>query len=145
MNDKCEFLAYLYQVCDMGYNSTKYLLGMLNKKENKITTLIETENREYENSLKELEKLISNTDIDSIKSGIIAKTSSKIGMTFELMRDNSDSKIADMLIQGYTMGVLEITRKLKKYKSCLSKEEQKIADEVLDYQNKNIKLLKKYL
>lgn len=145
MNDRCEFLKVLYQVCDMGYTSTKDLLNKLNTKENKITSLIERENDEYKKTKDTLETIISNTDIDLLKTGIIAKASSKIGISLELMRDNSDAQIANMLIQGYTMGVLEITRSLKKYKNNLSKEEIKIAEDMLDYQNKNIKLLKKYL
>ena len=34
----------------------------------------------------------------------------------EVLKDNSDSRIAGMLIQGLTMGVINITKNIDKYK-----------------------------
>jgi hypothetical protein len=63
----------------------------------------------------------------------------------ELMADNSDVRIAEMLIQGYTMGNLELKKKYNKYKESITSEEEDIVDEIKKIQDKNIKKLKKYL
>ena len=63
----------------------------------------------------------------------------------EIMKDNSDTKLAEMLIQGYTMGNLELKKKYNKYKTIMTKEEKDIADRIKMIQDKNIKKLKKYL
>lgn len=145
MSEKGEFLVELYSICDMGVKSITDLLNIIKSKENKIKNLLENELKEYEQSYKEIKKVLSDNNIAIPNSGLIAKVSSSIGMHMELMRDNSDTKIADMLTQGYTMGLLEITKLLKKYNNSIGKEELKIANDMKKYHNKNITELKKYL
>lgn len=145
MNEREEYLLYLYQVCEMGVQSTGDLLKVLNKTENKINTLVMEEKREYEHYFQKVKERLEENDISPQSSGLIAKVSSSMGIHMELAKDNSDTKIADMLIQGYTMGVLEITKKLKKYDATITKEEKALGEAIKDFQNKNIKKLKKYL
>lgn len=145
MEDDKEFLLYLYQVCEMGVTSTKHLLDIINHKDNKIKSLLTEELNEYEEYFVEVKKLIDKYGITPKTSSMMSKIGSSIGMNIEMMNDNSDARIADMLIQGYTMGVLEITKKLKQYKDSISKEEKSIAEKINKTQNKNIKELKKYL
>lgn len=143
--DNQEFLTYIYKVAEMGANSSKQLLSILNKKDNKITSLVEEEYNEYKKYQEEICVLLKSNGVPEPTSGLLVKASSYVGINLELMRDNSDSKIADMLIQGFTMGVLEITRKLKKFHDKINKEERTIAENLIDFQNKQIKILKKYL
>ena len=145
MNEKIEFLTYLHKTAEMGVQSTCELLSILNDKENKIKVLVDKELKEYETSLQKIEKVMKNFDIPIPSAGIMAKAGNYMGMHMELMSDNSDAKVADMLIQGYTMGVLEVTKRLKKFKNYIDKEDKKLADELLDFQNHNIKELQKYL
>lgn len=145
MDENKEFLTYLYQTVQMGISSTTQLLRLLNNRENKIVKLLENELKEYETALKKTEELMEKKDISTINIPPIAKISSKLSINMNIAKDNSDSKIADMLIQGSTMGILEITRKLKKYKTSIDKDISKLAEEINMFQNKNIKKLQKYL
>lgn len=145
MEDNKEFILYLYQVCEMGVTSTKHLLDIINNKDNKIKKLLTEELNEYEEYFAEVKNLIDKKEINPKPSSMMSKIGSTIGMNFEMMNDNSDARIADMLIQGYTMGVLEITKKMKQYKDSISKEEKNLAERINKTQNKNIKELKKYL
>lgn len=145
MDENKEFLTYLYQTVQMGISSTTQLLRLLNNRENKIVKLLEDELKEYETALKKTEELMEKKDISTKNIPPIAKISSKLSINMNIAKDNSDSKIADMLIQGSTMGILEITRKLKKYKTSIDKDISKLAEEINMFQNKNIKKLQKYL
>ena len=39
----------------------------------------------------------------------------------ETMKDNSDPAMAQMLIEGFTMGIVEMTSKIEKYKKVCKK------------------------
>ena len=75
----------------------------------------------------------------------MADISSTIGMNMEFMKDNSDAKIADMLIRGFTMGNIEIDKKIDKFKDDADKEIIKLAKELKKFGEENIELLKPYL
>lgn len=140
-----EFLEYLYQICEMGVTSTTSLLKKVEAKENKITTLLEDELNEYKMLYKEVKDLIKARGIKEPKAGILATLGIEMSTNMEVMKDNSDTKLAEMLIQGYTMGNLELKKKYNKYKDIMTKEEKDLAEKIKTIQDKNIKKLKKYL
>ena len=63
----------------------------------------------------------------------------------EVIKDNSDSRVADMLIQGLTMGVLNITKNIDKYKGEVNKDILSIAKDFKKHQEESIEKLKIYL
>lgn len=145
MNEQNEFLLYLYKITDMGCKSTKNLVGILENKENKIINLLNDELDEYEKAFKEVKALLKARGIKEPTSGILEDLAISASMHMEIATDNSDVKVAEMLIQGYTMGNLELTKKYNKYKKSITKEEQDIVDFIKSFQDKNIKKLKKYI
>lgn len=145
MDNRIEFLEYLYQICEMGVTSTTSLLKKIESKENKITTLLEDELNEYKKLFKEVSDIFKSRGIKEPKAGLLTNISVEMAMNMEIMKDNSDTKLAEMLIQGYTMGNLELKKKYNKYKDVMTKEEKDIADKIKTIQDKNIKKLKKYL
>lgn len=145
MNERNEYLIYLYHICEMGVSSTKSLLDLLKKTDNKITRIIEDELDEYNKVYKEVKELLASKGIKEPKSGLLAKSGIALSMHQELMKDNSDTHVADMLIQGYTMGNLELNKKYSKYKDSISKEEERITETIRKFQDRNINTLKSYL
>ncbi len=140
-----EFLLNLYKACEMGSTSIKDVIGIISNKENKITkNLIDYENQ-YIVLKDRVEHILKENNITYGGGSLMAKAGSFMGVHMELMRDNSDAKIADMLIQGFTMGVLEVTRELKKNKERITKEEKAIAEDLISFQNKAIKEMKHFL
>ena len=69
----------------------------------------------------------------------------KMGMSMELMKDNSDARIADMLTKGFTMGNIDIEKKIDRFEDDADKEILALAKELLEFGKVNIDLLKKYL
>ena len=68
-----------------------------------------------------------------------------MNIKMEIMKDNSDSRVANMIIQGLNMGVISMTKKIEDYDKKADKDIIKLAKTFLKYQNENIELLKKYL
>lgn len=140
-----ELLEYLYKVVDMGVHSTTKLLEDLKGKDNKIIDTIEDIKKEYASFEKDIKKLIKKYKVDLENNSFMAKMGSSMEMKMEVMKDNSDSKIADMLIRGNTMGVIETEKNIKKFEDKSDKEIIKLANSLLDFQNNSIEKLKEYL
>lgn len=145
MNENLELLIHIYQTADMGVYATKNLLELLRKKDNKITHVLEEELKEYEKYTQISETMLKKYDVDPKSSGIMAKMSSDIGMTIETMKDNSDPAIAAMLIEGLTMGTVEMNIKIDKYKRTNKKDILQIAHNLLEFQENEIEKLKTFL
>ena len=63
----------------------------------------------------------------------------------EMMKDNSDARVADMLIKGFTMGNVDISKKIDRFSKDADKDILDLAKELLKFGEKNIELLKPYL
>ena len=145
MNENNELLEYIYQNASMGVKSCTTLINILNNKDNKIKKIVEGELKGYEEFLKKVKKLLKKNKIEPKDKGIMTDIRSKLGMNMELMKDNSDARIADMLTKGFTMGNVDISKKIDRFQDNADKDILKLAKELLDFGQKNIELLKPYL
>lgn len=145
MNENNELALYIYKNADMGVKATTKLIKLLNNSDNKIKNIVEGELKGYENFLKKSKTYLKKNKISPKANSIIAEISSYIGMNLEFMKDNSDAKIADILIRGFTMGNIEIDKKIDKYKCDADKSLIKLAKELKKFGEENIELLKPYL
>ena len=145
MNENSEMLLYIYKNADMGVKSTTKLIKLLNNSDNKIKPIVEEELKEYESFLKKTKTLLKKNKVEPKGTSLLLDLTSSITMNMEFMKDNSDAKIADMLIRGFTMGNIEIDKKIDKYKNVVDKSILKIAKELKKFGETNIELLKPYL
>lgn len=145
MNENNELLLYIYKNADMGVKSTTKLLKLLNNSDNKIKNVVEEELKGYEGFLKKSKSLLTKNKLIPKGINLMAEISSTIGINVEFMKDNSDAKIADMLIRGFTMGNIEIDKKVDKYKDSANKSILKLAKELKKFGENNIELLQPYL
>ncbi len=145
MNENNELLLYIYENASMGAKSTTTLIRTINNKDNKIKKILEGELKGYENFVKDSEKLLKKYKVEKKEKGFIADISSYIGINLEMLKDNSDARVADMLTKGFTMGNLDITKKIDMYASDADKDILNLAKKLLDFGKENIELLKPYL
>ena len=122
MNENEEVLEYIYQTSNMGMQNTKDLINSLKGKDNKIKKILPEIEKNYEKYMKETEKLLNKQELKAKPIGMMAKAMSKMNISKEMMNDNSDANIADMLIQGLTMGNLELTKHIDNYKEVADKK-----------------------
>ena len=144
MKEKNELLMHIYETSDMGVKSTTKLINLLKNKDNKIKNILEQELKEYEKFYKESKNLLKKEKITPNTFGIMADIMSSMEMKIEVKKDNSDAAIASMLIEGFTMGTIEMNKKIEAYKEVDNKTIH-IAKELLKFQEKEIENLKKYL
>ena len=145
MNENEEILEYIYQTSNMGMQSTKDLINSLKGKDNKIKKLVEEIEKNYEKYARETEKLLNKKDLKAKPIGMMAKAMSKMSITKEMISDNSDANIADMLIQGLTMGNLELTKHIDNYEKTADKKVINLAKSLRKFGEEYIEKLKEYL
>ena len=100
------------------------------------------------NKFRELDRKIQRT---MRREGITPKEGSRVekAMLWSSIQANtllntSTSHVADMMIQGNTRGITELMKTVKKNKS-VQKEYYEMAQELMDFEEKNIEKLKAYL
>lgn len=145
MNENMELLNFVYENAEMGMHSLNNLSDILRNKDNKIKGLIEDELKEYNSFLKESEKLLKKNKIEPKKTNLMAKLSSKMGIAMETMKDNSDPAIASMVIEGLTMGIVEMETKIENYKKLVDKKILKLSTKFLKFQEEEIEKLKTFM
>ena len=145
MNENEEILEYIYQTSNMGMESTKDLINSLKGKDNKIKKLVEEIEKNYEKYAKETQKLLNKKDLKAKPIGMMAKAMSKMSINKEMISDNSDSNIADMLIQGLTMGNLELSKHIDNYEKTADKKTINLAKSLRKFGEEYIEKLKVYL
>ena len=144
MNTNNELLMHVYETSDMGVKSTKKLLKILKDKDNKIKDEIGRELKEYESIYKKSKKILKKQSINP-GTNIIANISANTAMKMEINKDNSDSKIADILLRGFVMGISKIEKKIKDYKKEVDYSTLRLAKDLKSFQEKSIKRVQEYL
>lgn len=145
MNENEEVLEYIYQTSNMGMQSTKDLINSLKGKDNKIKKILPEIEKNYEKYALETEKLLNKQELKAKPIGMMAKAMSKMNISKEMMNDNSDVNIANMLIQGLTMGNLELSKHIDNYKEVADKKVIDLAKKLKKFGEEYIEKLKVYL
>ena len=144
-NEKFELVEQIYKDAEMGSYTTTKLIEKLREKDNKIKGYLDEILEKYNDFSEKAKDILESNDINLPEQGFIAKMMSSMGISKEVMTDNSDSAISDMLIQGISMGSIEMEKKVKAYKDKVDKASLTLAKEFLHFQQKTIEELKKYL
>jgi len=145
MDENIELMAHIYKVSDMGVTSTRSLLENLKNKENKIKELLEDQLQTYEYYFEVSKKYLDSLDIAAKKEGLLTKMGSEMGIMMETIKDNSDSAIAGMLIEGFTMGSIELEGMISKYKKKYNKDILSLVKDFLNFHKDSINKLKTFI
>lgn len=145
MDETNELLEYIYEDCEMTIITLTKLLEELQGKDNKIKKVVEDILKEYEKYLKESKKILKEHKIKPKKVSFMAKMGAKEGIHLNVKKDNSDSKISDIVIQGLVMGIVNITKKIDSFEKDVNKDIVNLAKKLLAFQEKSVDVLKEYL
>ena len=145
MNENTEMLEYIYKNSKMGAESLTTLLKAIHNKDNKMKPIVEEQIKKYEKFVKDSEKILKKYKVELKEYNTMSKMSSWMGINMEMLKDNSDSRVASMIMQGLTMGTIEMTKKIEDYEKKIDKDILKIAKDFLSFQEDSIKKTKAYL
>ena len=100
----------------------------------------------YDEFSKEIEKVFLNIGKEAKDQGIFAKLGTKMSVAVNTLVDVTTSHIAEMMIQGGTMGITDATKLLREHEntSC-SEEALALARKIIKFEEDTVEKLKKYL
>lgn len=142
MNNNINVLDELNKGCFMGIDALNIILTKVEDPDFK--DLLEKQHNEYvdfTNRIEELYRTYSDKNIH--ETNTITKAMTWYGITKDTIFDDSVSKIADLLINGTNMGIIE-GRKLINNKK-MDKKVHKVCSDFVKMQENYIEKLKKFL
>lgn len=149
MSNQDELILYLCENIKMGLSSTTKIIKILKNKDNKIKKVLESYVKTYEHYLKIAKDLKQKYNVKATKNKFMQKLMANTMMEEEIKRDNSDSKIANILIRGFTMGEIDLEKRIKDFVNNLDKKEKSdildLTKELHAFNKNSIVELKNYL
>ena len=142
MNESIELLKLVYKNAKMGVVGIENIKNGI--KDRDFAKLIrEQENDYYEMCTKTIKQLsLTNTNKEEVSK--MAELMTFMEATMEMLKDNSPSNIAKMMIKSTNIGIVELEEKLNNYQN-VDKKSRALAKELLRMEKRNIDALKKYL
>ena len=136
-----ELLQYIYKTADMGCEGIN---AVEKHAEEKMLAELKRERSEYEHIRGEADSLIRKKGDTPAGAGTMAKLSTEMMSAGQMAMDDSRSRIAEMMIQGTTMGIVKTIRHLKDYEGS-EDSARKLGQRLLTTQEKNVETMKAYL
>ena len=142
MEENINALDEISKGANMGMDAINFIIEKT--EDNDLKKEIETEYQEYEKISQEIEKIYYKyNDKDPHKTSAMNKAMTWSGIEMRTLNDNSTSKLAELLIQGVNMGIIEGRKIINKKK--MNKEVEKIVKKYVTMQEKNLDNLKAFL
>lgn len=126
----------------MGMDAIKFILDKTEDK--KFKKVLKDFYKEYEKINKKIEKIYPKyNDGNPHETNIINKAMTWYGIEIKTLKDNSNSKIAELLLQGTNMGIIEGRKILNKKE--IDKKINELIEKYVTMQEDNVEILKQYL
>lgn len=126
----------------MGMDAIKYILDKVD--DESLRKEIKEEYLEYEKVSKIINKIYHKYDDGNPhETNVMNKAMTWSGIELRTITDNSTSKLAELLVTGVNMGIIEGTRIINRKQ--INDEVEKIVSDYVKMQEKNLDNLKKYL
>lgn len=142
MKDDIELLKECDSGVQMGIQGISEVIDNANGEDFK--NMLEKYEGEHAKILKEIHKYLDANGASFKEPHPIARTSSKFMTDMKLMMNDSDEKIADIMMDGCNMGIKSVSRYMNEYAGA-SKEVMDIANNVVVLEQNFMNDLRQYL
>ncbi len=141
-NRTAEFLNKVYQNAHMASESITTVAQKV--QDQSLLSDLQTQHQQYTAiSSKATTELANENELPSDK-GFMAQVSTWSGIQMNTMLDKSPDHIAEMMIQGSMMGIIDMTRTIKQY-SDIPQHIKALGYELVTIEENNVQRMKNYL
>lgn len=143
-NNYKTLLDEMYKNVKMGADSIVNVMSSVEDKalREELTAQLER----YGEYAHKIEDILYSDGSSPKEENMITKISSKLGIKFNTMMDSTSTHIAQMIIEGATMGVTNMTRLLREYENTACPEKiLSLARDIIEYEEATIETMKKFL
>ena len=143
-NNTVEFLDRMYKNVKMGSDSIINLMPKVQREE--LRTEMTTQLSKLEEYSTQISKMASEEGAEAKEENVVSRMSAKMGMAMNTMMDSTTNHIAEMMMEGYTMGIADMTKDIREYENTTASEASlKLAREVVNYYERCYDRMKKFL
>ena len=145
MDGNTEILNFIYQNSQMWIDTLKQLIELTkNSRNEEFKNVLQSQYDEYKKIYIDTEKLIKSRGKDPKDLNTFAKISTYLMINLKTIIDKTPSHISEMLIQGSTMGIIDVTKRINDYGDA-DKEILDLAHRLLQFEKDNQEEFKKFL
>lgn len=137
-----DLLSHVYQTADMGRDGIKSVRRRV--RDPKLLQALDAQDEEYRRLQDSAGDMLRARGVQPDGVGAMQKMSSEMMSTMQTMVDNSATKIAEMMIQGNTMGMAKSLRTIRDCKAA-DGQVKALADKLLKTEQANIEEMKGFL
>ena len=139
-----ELLEELYKNVNMG---TESLTGMISKvKSTNLSAELTSQLNGYSDLSKKIESEFKAVTGGAPDKSMLSKMTTKLGIEMSTLTDSSDNRIAQMVIEGTTMGITDTIRLVRNYENSNCKESAlSLAKNVVSFQENAVERTKSFL
>lgn len=139
-----ELLGKLYKNAQMGREALLGLLPKVNDVSFKSDLTLQLNG--YEQLTEKINHLLQLAHEPSENDSLMQKVGAKVGCAMNTLLDSSVNHIADMVLQGSTMGMSDTIKLIREYENTNASEASlALAREMVSFEEQNIERLKVYL
>lgn len=142
MSENIELINFIYQNSQMGVVTIKQLMEIV--QEDSFLNCIQSQYNEYEEINKAALKLLNENGYDEKGISAFEKIKTYLMINIQTITNKTSSHIAEMLIIGSNMGIINAIKNLKKYTKA-DQEIQYLMQRLLKFEETNVQELKNYL
>jgi hypothetical protein len=144
-NEKSENINALDEICKgacMGMDAVHFILDKVTEED--LKEYLHKDYEKYDKIKEDIEKIYPEyNDGKPHETGPINKAMTWYNVEMKTLTDDSTSKIAELLLQGVNMGIIEGRRILNK--KLVDDKVSEIVSEYVNMQEKSMEIYKKYL
>ena len=142
MDENTELLNYVYQNSQMGVETIDQLLDIIEDGDFKKQLI--SQKNEYREINEEAEKLLNENGYDEKGISAFDKIRSYLMINIQTLADKSTSHVAEMMLTGSNMGIINAIRNIKKYDDA-DKNILNLMKKLLRFEENNMEKLKEFL
>lgn len=142
MNENVELLNYIYQNSQMGVDTIEQLLDIV--EDVAFKNQLQSQYNEYKEINETAKSLLNTKGYDEQGISTFKKIKSDLMINMQTLTDKSSSHVAEMMIIGSNMGVIDAIKNIKKYKDAEA-DIVNLMEKLKAFEEKNITLLKTFL
>ncbi len=142
MNGNTELLNFVYKNSEMGITTIEQLNEIV--KDEAFRKHLDAELKEYRAIYSAAEELLKEHGCREEGLSALEKTRTYLMLGIQTLTDRTVSHIAEIMITGSNMGILDATKKLKEYRNAESKIRE-LMERLLRFEENNVQRLKEFL
>ena len=142
MNDNARLLNFVYQNAQMGVDSIRQLMGIVENKE--LKEHLKTQFQGYEEFQNTARQMLVENGFDEKEISAFSKISTYLMINMQLLTDKSATHIAEMMIQGSNMGVIDAIKNLNECEDA-EQDIRNLMEKLQKFEEHNIEKLKEFL